>query len=63
MDLLVRLKFNNRTSKACSAEIITKRSTCVKISQWYASHHAGDSFTVYIDGKKQKLNQDGEIDE
>lgn len=63
MDLLVRLKFTNRTSKTSSAEIITKRSSCLKISEWYASHHSGDDFSIYIDGHKQKQNVNGELDE
>jgi hypothetical protein len=63
MDLLVRLRFNNRTSSKCSAEIITKRSSCQRVSEWYASHHAGDDFTIYIDGQRQKQNSNGEIDE
>ena len=63
MDLLVRLRFNNKTSSKCSAEIITKRSSCHKVSEWYASHHSGDDFSIYIDGHKQKQNVNGELDE
>ena len=63
MDLLVRLKFTNQTSKTSSAEIITKRSSCKRVSEWYASHHSGDSFTIRIDGHLQKQNINGELNE
>jgi len=58
---MITLKFNNRTSKSCSAEIITERGSCKIISEWYASHHAGDRFTIYIDGVSQKKNPQGAL--
>lgn len=57
MDLLVRLKFENEGGG--SEEIITKQSSCQKVSQWYASHYDGDKFSIYVDGFKQKQDVNG----
>ena len=61
MSLLRRVKFDNRSNKTGTVEIIVKESATKMISEWYASHHAGDRFTIYVDGKKQKQDVNGAI--
>ncbi|QNN99810.1 hypothetical protein P67b_00051 [Ruegeria phage Tedan] len=59
---IVDLAFYNRTADNVEGVRCT-RASCPLIMQWYGSHYAGDDYDVLIDGVKQKLDLNGELDQ
>jgi hypothetical protein len=55
----VELKFKNRTAPSKHV-LLVHPEACDPIMSWYGAFHAGDDYTVKIDGKKVKVDQNGE---
>lgn len=58
----MRLRFNNRTASE-RIELTVGDGDQFPIAVWYGSHYAGDDYTIRIDGKVVKKDQNGEITE
>lgn len=63
----VELTFRNRTAgsrrRPREEGVRCVRASCPSIMQWYGSHYAGDDYDVLIDGEKQRLDLNGELDQ
>lgn len=57
---LVVLQFKNRTARTENSFTV-EREACASICDWYGGFHAGDKYTVRVDGTIQKLGVNGEI--
>lgn len=67
----VQLTFVNRTAGQCrddprpyvKEEVRCTRASCPTIMQWYGAFCAGDDYDVLIDGIKQQIDLNGELDQ
>ena len=57
----VKLAFDNRDANSFT-EMDVSPNACKLIAQWYGGYHAGDDYTVLIDGEKIEKDQNGEIE-
>ena len=59
---IVTLVFNNKDATPKKTSMVVADINCADIALWYGSHHAGDDYTIRVDGKKMKQGINGEID-
>ena len=59
---IVRLVFNNADSRPYSSVVDVGIESVAAVCEWYASHHAGDRFTLTMDGRNVPLDINGEPD-
>ena len=57
---LVFVRFANETADKVVG-IFCGQDNVNVIACWYAEYHSGDKYTIRVDGKLQKLDQNGEI--
>lgn len=57
---LTSMVFKNRTAKSTHV-LLVDVSSVPSVASWYGAFYAGDIYTLTLDGKKQKLDQNGEI--
>lgn len=58
--MTVRLSFQNRTSGTTDAFDI-ERGACEAVARWYGAYHAGDDYSVEIDGENIPIDINGDI--
>lgn len=59
--MIVTLTFENRTA-GNSVSLRVSRTACPPIMDWYGAYCAGDDYDVLINGKKQALGINGELE-
>ncbi len=59
--MIVTIKFDNRTAEN-SISFRIERSACAAIMNWYGAYYAGDDYDVRINGRKQILGINGELE-
>ncbi len=57
----VKLKFTNPAATPKVMTVNCDIESCADIAAWYGYYHEGDPFSVEIDGKKIKKDQNGEL--
>jgi len=60
--MIVTLTFENRTA-GNSVSLRVARAACSPIMDWYGAYCAGDDYDVLINGRKQTLGINGELEE
>lgn len=58
---MVELKFVNSDATPKVSLIRCDRANIESIAAWYGSHHAGDRYTVYVDGERVSKDRNGEL--
>jgi len=63
----VILKFVNRTEASCNntyepIELLLHKSAVPKVMDWYGAYYAGDDYDVFVNGRKQNLGINGELE-
>lgn len=58
---LIRMVFKNRDATPKTVSIICQASNQHDIAAWYGSFFAGDNYDLKIDGKRVRLDQNGQI--
>ena len=53
--------FNNADAKPRSVVIRADQASILHIMAWYGAYFAGDRYTVTIDGRKAKMDHNGEL--
>lgn len=51
--------FMNADAKPRNRTIVCDTSSIAPIMAWYGSHHAGDRYTVAVDGRNMPMDQNG----
>lgn len=59
--MTVELKFVNRDSTPKTVVVQCDRASAEAIAAWYGSFHAGDRYTVYVNGERVKKDRNGEL--
>ena len=59
--MIADLRFINRTAEE-TIGIKVEVSAVRLITAWYAAFYAGDDYHIYVNGRKQSLDHNGEID-
>jgi hypothetical protein len=57
----VRIKFSNRSATPKEIEFDISKEAVEPMMSWYGAYHAGDRYSVSIDGKKVKKDINGEL--
>ena len=58
---MAELKFRSADASPRVVTIKTRKADIPSIMLWYGSHHAGDRYTVRVDGKLVKKDHNGEL--
>ena len=56
----VTLVFSNADATAKNTRIICDQQSIAPIMAWYGAYHAGDRYTVALDGRNIRMDQNGE---
>ncbi len=59
--MIVTLTFENRTAEN-SISLRVARSACPPIMDWYGAYYGGDDYDGLINGRKQELGINGELE-
>ena len=59
--MIADLRFVNRTADE-TVRMQVEASAVRLITSWYAAFYAGDDYHIYVNGRKQSLDHNGEID-
>ncbi len=65
---IVTLRFDNRDAmgedeeKVQSIELRVERSAVKHIMAWYGAYYAGDDYDVFINGRQQAMDKNGEFE-
>ena len=59
--MAVKLKFANRTAEE-TITLTVDRTAVSHIMNWYGGYYAGDDYDVFINGTKQSLGINGELE-
>lgn len=59
--MIVTLAFENADA-ILDEEVLCERDSVPLIMQWYESHHAGDNYTVFINGTPILKDMNGEYE-
>lgn len=57
----MKLRFKNKTAKSDYTIEVADRRGCQLVASWYGAFHAGDRYTVEIDGAVVPHDQNGDI--
>lgn len=60
MSQIVTLVFNNAETKPRSTVLRVAADAVPHVMLWYGGFHAGDRYTVTIDGRNVPMDQNGE---
>lgn len=63
--MIVTLRFENRTAEddgPAVVEMKINREAVRHVMDWYGAFFAGDDYTVRINGKRQRLGINGELE-
>lgn len=58
---IVTLEFNNKDATPKITTFGVEDKACADIALWYGGFHAGDHYTVKVDGQIMKQGPNGEI--
>jgi len=58
---MLKVVFDNPNAARRMTIIRCDRQSVDNICEWYASHHAGDKYDVWIDGQKRVLDDYGMV--
>jgi len=61
MNDIVRLIFNNADATPKTEVLDVSRDCVERIISWYGSYFYGDRYTVTIDGRNVRMDQNGEM--
>ena len=59
--MIADLRFVNRTADE-TIRMQVEASAVRLITSWYAAFYAGDDYHIYVNGRRQSLDHNGEID-
>lgn len=59
--MIVTLTFNNRTAEE-RTDLRVARESVPPIMDWYGAFYAGDDYDVLLNGRKQHLGINGELE-
>jgi len=60
--MIVTLKFVNRDASPQVQEMRVERDAVQRIMDWYGAFYAGDDYDVYVNGRRQILGINGEME-
>lgn len=60
MSGLVSLVFNNADAKPKTQVVHVSRGSVPQVMAWYGAYYAGDRYTVAVDGRNVRMDQNGE---
>lgn len=60
--MIVTLKFVNRDASPEVQEMRVERDAVQRIMDWYGAFYAGDDYDVYVNGRRQNLGINGELE-
>ncbi len=58
---MVDLVFNNADATPKTVKIVCDEASVPRIMRWYGGFHAGDRYTVSVDGRRVRKDQNGEM--
>jgi hypothetical protein len=58
---MVRLVFSNADATPKTEVVDVHRDSVALVMRWYGSHHAGDRYTVTVDGRNVRMDLNGEM--
>jgi hypothetical protein len=58
---MVRLVFSNAETKPKTVALDVSQESVAPIMAWYGAYHAGDRYTVTVDGRNVPFDPNGEI--
>lgn len=59
--MTVKMVFKNKDAAIREVEIECSKASVASIAAWYKAFYLGDDYSVTVDGKRAKLDQNGEI--
>lgn len=60
--MIVTLKFVNHDASPTVQEMRVDRDAVERIMDWYGAYYAGDDYEVYVNGRRQSLGINGELE-